>query len=82
MADPVSARMRALIDGALQRVFDEPFDVRTGEELEKLVAAGPAEGPSAGGGVRQLRHHRGDLPRGVVRSGRDGVMTLLLITSL
>ena len=51
MADPVSARMRALIDGALQRVFDEPFDVRTGEELEELVAAGPA---GSGGGASAM----------------------------
>jgi len=41
VADLVTARVRALIDGALDRVFDEPFDVRTGEELEELVAAGP-----------------------------------------
>jgi hypothetical protein len=39
--DLVTARVRALIDGALDRVFDEPFDVRTAEELEDLVAAGP-----------------------------------------
>jgi hypothetical protein len=44
VADPVSARVRALIDGAMQRVFDEPFDVRSGQELEDLVAAGPAAG--------------------------------------
>jgi hypothetical protein len=31
----------------MQRVFDEPFDVRSGQELEDLVAAGPA----AGGGT-------------------------------
>jgi hypothetical protein len=30
-----------LIDGALDRVFDEPFDVRNGDELEELVAADP-----------------------------------------
>jgi hypothetical protein len=41
VADPVTARVRALIDGALDRVFDEPFDVRSGQELEDLVAAGP-----------------------------------------
>ncbi len=41
MPDLVTARVRALIDGALDRVFDEPFDVRTAEELEDLVAAGP-----------------------------------------
>ncbi len=41
MPDVVTARVRALIDGALDRVFDEPFDVRTAEELEDLVAAGP-----------------------------------------
>jgi hypothetical protein len=39
--DLVTARVRALIDGALDRVFDEPFDVRTAQELEDLVAAGP-----------------------------------------
>jgi hypothetical protein len=36
-----------LIDGALERVFDEPFDVRSGQELEDLVAAGPAGGGAA-----------------------------------
>jgi hypothetical protein len=41
VADVVTPRVRALIDGALDRVFDEPFDVRTAEELENLVAAGP-----------------------------------------
>ena len=41
MADLVTARVRALIDGALDRVFAEPFDVRTAQELEDLVAAGP-----------------------------------------
>jgi hypothetical protein len=40
MADPVNARVRALIDNALDRVFDEPFDVRSAEEFEDLVAAG------------------------------------------
>jgi hypothetical protein len=39
--DLVTARVRALIDGALDRVFDEPFDVRTAEEFEDLVAIGP-----------------------------------------
>ena len=41
MVDPVTARVRTLVDGALDRVFDEPFDVRTAQELEDLVAAGP-----------------------------------------
>ena len=41
MPDLVTSRVRALIDGALDRVFDEPFDVRSAEELEDLVAAGP-----------------------------------------
>jgi hypothetical protein len=41
VADPVTARVRALIDGALDRVFDQPFDVRSAQELEDLVAAGP-----------------------------------------
>jgi hypothetical protein len=45
--DPVTARVRALVDGAIDRVFDEPFDVRTGEELEELVAAGPPAGSVA-----------------------------------
>jgi hypothetical protein len=38
VADPVTARVRALVDQALDRVFDEPFDVRTAEEFEDLVA--------------------------------------------
>src|SRR4051794_14865261 len=41
MADLVGARVKALIDGALDRVFDQPFDVRSAAELEELVAAGP-----------------------------------------
>ena len=41
MVDQVSARVRTLVDGALDRVFDEPFDVRTAAEFEDLVAAGP-----------------------------------------
>jgi hypothetical protein len=41
VADLITARVRALVDGALDRVFDEPFDVRSAEELEHLVAAGP-----------------------------------------
>ena len=46
MPDQITTRVRALIDGALDRVFDEPFDVRSGEELEDLVAIGPvAAGP-------------------------------------
>jgi len=39
-----------MVDGALDRVFDEPFDVRTAAELEDLVAAGPVgngPGPAA-----------------------------------
>ena len=50
MVDQVSARVRTLVDGALDRVFDEPFDVRTAAELEDLVAAGPignGPGPAA-----------------------------------
>ena len=47
MADPVTARVRALIDGAIDRVFDQPFDVRSGQELEDLVAAGPVGGGPA-----------------------------------
>jgi hypothetical protein len=42
--DLVTTRVRALIDGALDRVFDEPFDVRSAQELEDLVAEGPARG--------------------------------------
>jgi hypothetical protein len=41
VADLITARVHALVDGALDRVFDEPFDVRSAEELEDLVAAGP-----------------------------------------
>jgi hypothetical protein len=41
VADLLTARVRAVVDGALDRVFDEPFDVRSAEELEDLVAAGP-----------------------------------------
>lgn len=41
MADLVASRVRALIDGALDRVFAEPFDVRSARELEDLVAVGP-----------------------------------------
>jgi hypothetical protein len=50
MADQVTNRVRTLVDGALDRVFDEPFDVRTADELEDLVAAGPVgagPGPAA-----------------------------------
>jgi hypothetical protein len=47
VADPVTSRVRALIDGAIDRVFDEPFDVRTAQELEDLVAAGPIGGGAA-----------------------------------
>jgi len=48
--DQVTARVRTLVDGALNRVFDEPFDVRTAAQLEDLVAAGPignGPGPAA-----------------------------------
>jgi hypothetical protein len=50
MPDQVTARVRTLVDAALNRVFDEPFDVRTATELEDLVAAGPignGPGPAA-----------------------------------
>jgi hypothetical protein len=48
MPDSVTYRLRALVDNALDRVFDEPFDVRTADELEELVAAGPiGNGPGA-----------------------------------
>lgn len=47
MPDPVTTRVRALIDAALDRVFDEPFDVRSAQELEELVAQGPPGGATA-----------------------------------
>ena len=37
----VVERTRALVDGALDRVFDEPFDVRSAEELERLAMETP-----------------------------------------
>lgn len=43
-------RARALVDTTLDRVFDEPFDVRSAGEFEELVAAGPVgsgPGPAA-----------------------------------
>jgi hypothetical protein len=44
----LNERGRALVDGALDRVFDEPFDVRTAAELEHLVVEGPiGNGPGA-----------------------------------
>jgi hypothetical protein len=33
--------VRALVDGALDKVFDAPYDVRTPAELERLVLEGP-----------------------------------------
>lgn len=53
MADQVTARVRTLVDGALNRVFDEPFDVRTASELEDLVATGPT-GTGPGGTATSL----------------------------
>ncbi len=50
MVDSVTYRLRTLVDNTLDRVFDEPFDVRTADELEDLVAAGPVgngPGPAA-----------------------------------
>ena len=50
MVDQVSARVRTLVDGVLDRVFDEPFDVRSAAEFEDLVVAGPignGPGPAA-----------------------------------
>jgi len=50
VADLLGARVRAIVDGALDRVFAEPFDVRSAEEFEELVAAGPVghgPGPTA-----------------------------------
>lgn len=50
MADPLGSRVKAVVDNALDRVFDEPFDVRNADELEELVAAGPVgigPGPAA-----------------------------------
>jgi hypothetical protein len=46
----LNERARALVDGALDRVFDEPFDVRSADELERLVVEGPignGPGPAA-----------------------------------
>jgi hypothetical protein len=37
-------RVRAMVDGALDRIFDEPFDVRSADELERLYAEGPIGG--------------------------------------
>ncbi len=50
MADVLGARVRAIVDRALDRVFAEPFDVRTAGEFEDLVATSPigqAPGPTA-----------------------------------
>ena len=45
-------RTRAVVDGALDRVFDEPFDVRSAEEFERLAMEAPTgigPGVTAGG---------------------------------
>src|SRR5947209_9864402 len=50
MPDPLIQRVRSLVDAAFDRVFAEPFDVRSADELEDLVAAGPigtGPGPAA-----------------------------------
>ncbi|HEX4527814.1 MAG TPA: hypothetical protein VIA11_00260 [Acidimicrobiia bacterium] len=50
MADQLNQRVRTLVDAALDRVFAEPFDVRSAAELEDLMAAGPigtGAGPAA-----------------------------------
>jgi hypothetical protein len=50
MPDPLNQRVRTLVDAALDRVFAEPFDVRSADELEDLMAAGPigtGPGPAA-----------------------------------
>jgi hypothetical protein len=50
MADQLNQRVRTLVDAALDRVFAEPFDVRSAAELEDLMAAGPigtGPGPAA-----------------------------------
>jgi len=50
VADLLGARVRAIVDRALDRVFAEPFDVRTAQEFEELVATSPigqAPGPTA-----------------------------------
>jgi hypothetical protein len=50
MVDQLNQRVRTLVDAALDRVFDEPFDVRSAAELEDLMAAGPigtGPGPAA-----------------------------------
>jgi hypothetical protein len=41
VAELITSRVRALVTDALDRVFDEPFDVRSAQQLEDLVAAGP-----------------------------------------
>ncbi len=46
----VSLRARALVDGTLDRVFDEPFIVRNAAEFEQLAMEGPVgngPGPAA-----------------------------------
>ncbi|MFI5052763.1 MAG: hypothetical protein ACHQDE_00250, partial [Acidimicrobiia bacterium] len=46
----LNERARALVDGTLDRVFDEPFDVRTAADFEHLVVEGPignGPGPAA-----------------------------------
>jgi hypothetical protein len=48
--DLLGTRVRAIVDRALDRVFAEPFDVRSAQELEDLVATSPigqAPGPTA-----------------------------------
>jgi hypothetical protein len=50
MPDQLNQRVRTLVDSALDRVFAEPFDVRSADELEDLMAAGPigtGPGPAA-----------------------------------
>jgi hypothetical protein len=47
--------VRTALDGVIDKVFAEPFDVRTAAELEQLVVAGPhgtgADGPPTGMGA-------------------------------
>jgi hypothetical protein len=46
----LNERARALVDGALDRVFDEPFTVRSTDDYERLVVEGPignGPGPAA-----------------------------------
>ena len=49
MPSKVNERSRALVDGALDRVFDEPFAVETPEDFERMMVA--YHGSSGPGGL-------------------------------